>query len=212
MCDPREKWNRRWSERSGEALFPDPWLVCHADLLPTGTALDLACGRGGNALFLARRGCQVTALDISEEALRQLASAARTENLPVVCRQVNLEGGRLPNLMGFALATCFYYLYRPLLPWFRAALTPGGVAVLRTFSRAGRFPPSSLPEQFVLSPGELLELFPGWQVLVHEEGLEAAGKGGSLAGIIVRKPVPDKVAARISEVDHSRSSARSRSC
>jgi len=189
MSDPREKWNRRWLERSGDEQTADPWLIDLADLLPIGTALDLACGRGGNALFLARRGCQVTALDIAEEALSQLASAAKAENLPITCRRIDLEAGSLPHLKGFALAICFYYLHRPLLPWLRATIAPGGLAVMRTFSRAGPFPPPSVAPQFVLDPGELPGLFPGWQILLHEEGLVTSKKGGSLAGIIARKPV-----------------------
>ena len=53
--DPRDKWNRRWREQSGEALVADSWLLEEIDLLPVGRALDLACGRGRNALELARR-------------------------------------------------------------------------------------------------------------------------------------------------------------
>jgi len=65
---------------------------------------------------------------------------------------------------------------------------PGGYAILRTFSSAGNFPPGDLDAQFVLQPQELLSIFSGWEILRHEEGLEPSRKGGSLAGILARKP------------------------
>jgi len=70
--------------------------------------------------------------------------------------------------------------------------------VVRTFSRAGSFPGGLANSDFVLNPGELLELFSGWEILLHEEGLEPSKKGGSLAGIVARRPV----SARINGLNH----------
>jgi len=61
--------------------------------------------------------------------------------------------------------------------------------VVRTFSRAGSFPGGLDNPDFVLNPGELPDLFSGWEILLHEEGLEPSKKGGSLAGIVARRPV-----------------------
>ncbi|MBW2688610.1 MAG: hypothetical protein JRC99_01615, partial [Deltaproteobacteria bacterium] len=60
--------------------------------------------------------------------------------------------------------------------------------VLRTFSCAGSFVGGPDNPDFVLRPGELLEIFSGWDVLFHEEGLEPSSKGGSVAGIVARRP------------------------
>ena len=188
MNDPRDKWNRRWRERIGEEVVADTWLLEVRDLLPVGRALDLACGRGRNALELARWGFTVTAVDCSEEALAQLAAAAATESLPIDCQCCDLERQSPEMAQDFDLVLCFYYLHRPLLPWLLAAVKPGGLAVLRTFSSAGSFPPGKLDSQFVLQPGELLTVFAGWEILRHEEGLEPSHKGGSVAGIVARKP------------------------
>lgn len=189
MNDIQHKWDIRWRERAGEALVADPWLLKLNDLLPScGHALDLACGRGRNALDLARRGLAVSALDLSAEALAQLARAAAEEGLQIDCECCDLEA-QPPTLMrDFDLVLCFFFLHRPLLPWIRTAVRPGGLAILRTFSSAGRFPPGELEPRFVLQPGELLTLFSGWEILLHEEGLEPSRKGGSLAGIVARKP------------------------
>lgn len=189
MADDRGTvWNDRWREKVDHPFNPDPWLVEIAPLLPGGRALDLAGGRGRNALFLAERGMSVLCVDVSEEALDQLRQEATRRNLQVETRQADLEGDpRLPDAE-FDLVLDFFYLHRPLLPRLRDAVRPGGIAVLRTFSSAGPFPGGPGNPEFVLRPGELLEIFAGWEILRHEEGVEPSRKGGSVAGIVARRP------------------------
>ncbi|WP_305042735.1 class I SAM-dependent methyltransferase [Geoalkalibacter sp.] len=189
MNEDAVKWNERWQERAQDPWQPDPWLLRIRPLLPVGPLLDLACGRGRNALYLAEQGFAVTALDLAEEGLRQLRAEARRRNLTLDVRRCDLE--TLPDLgrACYAVVLDFFYLQRSLLPALREAVRPGGVAVLRTFSRAGDFPGEAPNADFVLEVGELPRLFPGWEVLLHEEGLEPSSKGGSLAGIVARKPL-----------------------
>ena len=74
----RERWNRRWAgeERVHASTAPSRFLVAEvADLRP-GTALDLACGAGRNAVWLAEQGWRVTAVDFSGVALRMARSLA----------------------------------------------------------------------------------------------------------------------------------------
>ncbi|GGQ20889.1 class I SAM-dependent methyltransferase [Streptosporangium pseudovulgare] len=71
----------RWDEmyRSRDRLFsgnPNGVLVTEITDLPPGRALDVGCGEGADALWLARRGWQVTGIDISETALRRAAASA----------------------------------------------------------------------------------------------------------------------------------------
>ena len=73
----------------------DSWLLEVFDQLPVGRALDLACGRGRNAIELARRGYAVTAVDQSDEALAQLSAIAESNALPITCLRVDLETGPL---------------------------------------------------------------------------------------------------------------------
>jgi SAM-dependent methyltransferase len=189
MDDPRTTWNNRWREKTDDPWEPDPWLLRIRPLLPGGRALDIACGRGRNALYLAEQGLAVTAIDVSEEALAQLASEAARRKLPVETRQIDLEAA--PQLPGnaFDLVLEFFYLHRPLLPQLLQTVRPGGVAVLRTFSSAGAFPGGPGNPDFVLRPGELLEIFAGWDILLHEEGIEPSRKGGALAGIVALRPI-----------------------
>lgn len=181
-------WNQKWRERAAEDLLPDPWLQRVLPLLPPGRALDLACGRGRNALYLAERGFAVTAVDASAEGLALLQQQARGRGLALKLRQQDLEAEPELPRAAFELVTVFFYLQRSLFLPLKAALVPGGVAVARTFTSAGDFPGGPRRREFILRPGELLEVFSGWEILLHEEGVESSRKGGGLAGIVARKP------------------------
>ena len=83
-ADPsRERWNRRWAgERAHASSAPSEFLVAETEALPPGRALDVACGAGRNAVWLARRGWRVTGVDFSDVALRaarELAASAGVE-------------------------------------------------------------------------------------------------------------------------------------
>ena len=189
MSDVQDKWNARWRDKAADLDWQaDPWLPRVLPLLPPGRALDVACGSGRNAVFLAEHGFAVTAVDLSQEALALLAHEAKARGLAIDTRLVDLEA--VPSLPAgpFDLVINFFYLHRPLLPLLGALLRPGGLMVLRTFSCAGPFPGGPDNPDFVLKPGELLELFQSWDILCHEEGLEPSHKGGSLAGIVARRP------------------------
>jgi len=189
MSDSRHRWNARWQDRKNDPEAPDRWLVDVLPLLPKGTVLDVACGQGRNTLFLADHGFSVTAVDISEAGLQQLAAAARLRKLTVETWQTDLEDA--PNLPAgpFDVLIDFFYLHRPILPTLLELVRPGGIVVLRTFSSAGPFDGGLDNPAFVLQPGELLKIFAGWDILRHEEGLEPSRKGGSLAGIVARRPL-----------------------
>jgi SAM-dependent methyltransferase len=187
--DQNYDWNARWRAKAADADWQaDPWLQRIFPLLQQGQALDVACGNGRNALYLAERGFAVTAIDYSAEALSLLHREAAVRGLTIATNQVDLEAAPLLPAGSFDLILQFFYLHRPLLPLLKVLLKPRGIMVLRTFSRAGPFPGGLANPDFVLNAGELLQLFSGWEVLVHEEGLEPSKKGGSLAGIVARRP------------------------
>jgi len=127
-------------------------------------------------------------MDISEEALAQLAGEAGRRGLEVAIRRVDLEASPPLQAAAYDLVLDFFYLQRTLTAQLRSAVRPGGVIVLRTFSSAGPYPGAPSNPEFVLCPGELLEMFGDWEVLLHEEGEEPSSKGGSLAGIVARRP------------------------
>lgn len=188
MCGIQRRWDQRWLDKTSQAdQQTDPWLQRIAPMLVPGKTLDIACGMGRNALFLAERGFSVTAVDFSPVALSWLKAEAVQRALDIETRRIDLESR--PHLPAgpFDLLLNFFYLYRPLLPDLLERVSAGGMAVFRTFSSAGPAQFGSVNPEFALRPGELLEIFTGWEVLLHEEGLEPSRKGGSLAGIVARK-------------------------
>ena len=138
---------------------PSPLLVEIAGLLPPGRALDLACGTGRHALHLARLGWQVTAVDISPEAIRELRQDGEP-NLAIDARVANLQTHEFtiePN--AYDLICDFYYLQRDLFPQIREGVRPGG-AVAAAIHLTGRF---------ALNSGELRTVFAGWKILYYSE-------------------------------------------
>nr|WP_320051199.1 methyltransferase domain-containing protein [uncultured Desulfuromonas sp.] len=178
-------WDQRWKERQKRPLQADNWLLKVLPLLPeTGTALDIACGRGRNAVYLQQHGWQVTAVDSSVEALQQIQSAC-----PEVTMLHHDLDQPLELNLNYDLVLQFFFLNRRQLPHFMQQVRPGGVMIIRTFSDAGNFGSKGGNPDHRLQPGELLEIFSGWEILCHEEGIEPSHKGGSLAGIVARRPL-----------------------
>ncbi|OEU51712.1 MAG: hypothetical protein BA871_07145 [Desulfuromonadales bacterium C00003096] len=195
-CDLRKvasvsnDWNKVWQERGQKPLLFDPWLQRALPLLLPGKVLDIACGRGRNALSIAELGYSVTSLDASSQGLKQLSDEALRRGLAIATVQQDLE--QTPQLpqAAFDVVLQFFYLQRSLFNALRDAVRPGGVVVARTFSRAGNFSGGPGNPDYVLEVGELLTLFKGWEILLHEEGIDEAERGGGLAGIVARKPLP----------------------
>jgi 2-polyprenyl-3-methyl-5-hydroxy-6-metoxy-1,4-benzoquinol methylase len=140
---------------------PSPWLVENLDLLRRGgTVLDVACGRGRHALWLARQGFRVHAIDRDADAVAFVRRAADAAGLEVAVDCVDLETNP-PPLLGDArydAVVVFHYLHRALFPALKNALKPGGRLVYETFTilQAARGKPTN--PDFLLQPGELLSL------------------------------------------------------
>lgn len=145
------------------------WVERWAGLIaPGGRVLDVACGSGRHARFLAARGHAVDAVDRDAEALAALEGVAG-----VVPIRADIESGPWPCASGvYAGVVVTHYLHRPLLPLLVAALASGGVLIYETFAvgneRYGR--PSN--PAFLLEPGELLDAVRGrLRVLAYEDVL-----------------------------------------
>jgi SAM-dependent methyltransferase len=148
--------------------LPSPWVQRFAPLIPTGgRVLDLACGMGRHARFLAERGHQVDAVDRDAAALECLRAV---DGVHGVC--VDLEANVWPfsgrSWLGIVAAN---YLHRPLFPALIASLAPGGVLIYETFMVGNeRFGRPSTPA-FLLGPGELMNLCgDGLSVIAFEQG------------------------------------------
>jgi SAM-dependent methyltransferase len=131
-----ERWNRRWAgeERVHASTAPSRFLVAEvADLRP-GTALDLACGAGRNAVWLAERGWRVTAVDFSGVALRMARSLAAERRVEVEWIEADVMAWT-PPAPAYDLV-CVFYLQLPAserptaLARAASAVRPGGTLLV----------------------------------------------------------------------------------
>lgn len=134
--------------------------------------LDVACGRGRHALFLARAGFRVNAIDRDPDAVAGVLAAAREERLDVECKVLDLERDPPPDLgqAKYDAIVVFNYLHRPLFPALRRALAPGGRLVYETFTIAQATRGRPTNPAFLLHPGELRTLVAPLAVLRSREG------------------------------------------
>lgn len=183
-------WDERY--RSGEHTTkePSPLLSNAIKSLKPGRALDVACGVGRHAIFLAEHGWQVTAVDSSRagiEILRQRASEAR---VTVHVQVANLESGEFQiEPETYDLICVFYYLQRDLFPPIRAGVKAGGTVVAAIHLNDGK--PNAKPANpaFLLEPGELKQLFADWEITYYREGQsDEGGHHHDTAYLIARKP------------------------
>jgi SAM-dependent methyltransferase len=163
------KWDQRYSNASSPGE-PSYALREFSHLLPqSGIALDIACGLGADALFLAQRGFNVSAWDNSQVAIRKLQQFAAQRNLIInaQCRDVSIAP---PLPASFDIIHVSHFLERELCPAITAALKPGGLLFYQTFCAekldTGHGP--SNPD-FLLQKNELLRLFASLHIVVYHE-------------------------------------------
>lgn len=148
---------------------PSDWVQRFSHLVPPGArVLDVACGAGRHSRWLAQRGAQVTGIDRDEQALAPLEGVART-----VC--ADIEGGPWP-LPGetFDVVVVTNYLWRPLWPVLLGSLRPHGLLIVETFALGHEKLGRPRNPDFLLAPGELLNVASGLHVLAYEDGLLGA--------------------------------------
>jgi SAM-dependent methyltransferase len=151
---------------------PCRWLTGHRHLLPaSGDSLDVACGSGRHAIWLAEQGYPTLAVDRDATAIDGLAHEAARRGLPIRTQVVDLENGQVFfQAESFDLIVVVHYLHRPLFPWLVSALRPGGVLVYETFTRAQAARGKPTNPAFLLEPGELLTLVKPLEILTSREG------------------------------------------
>jgi len=164
-----EKWNRIYSEESISSFNVSEVLIENEYLLPQqGRALDLACGLGGNAVYLAGRGLSVTALDISPVAIRKLNEYAGREQLSIKGRRQFIESSSFAE-QGYDIVVVSRYLDRNLKDAIISALKPGGLLFYQTFVQDKVASAGPNNPDFLLSNNELLKMFSPLRVVFYRE-------------------------------------------
>ena len=156
-----ESWDERYAGGKYASQQPHKLLISLVEELKPGKALDLACGTGRHAIFLAANKWRVTAVGI--EIARERAAA---KGIEVDFRPADLEKGEfLIEADAYDLICDFYYLQRELFAEMKKGLKTGGI-IVATIHIYGENEPEG---RFLLREGELKEFFDGFEILHYHE-------------------------------------------
>jgi len=168
MSDIQTKWDVIYSKKENS---PTASLVLTQNqhlLPPHGIALDLACGRGGNAVLLAKAGLEVSAWDVSPVAIQQLQSFAELNNV-AINGQVRDVIASPPEANSLDVLVVSYFLDRNLCDLFLNALRPGGLLFYQTYCQQKVEQQGPSNTDFLLTDNELLSLFSSMKIRVYRE-------------------------------------------
>lgn len=186
----RDKWDERY--RGGayaERAHPTALLAAWLPFFPRGRALDVACGAGRNALFLAAAGFRVDALDISTVALDRGRRAAIERGLEIDWRRADFDDRPEQALRSnYDLIVWVRYVNRALLAHLRARLNPGGHLLCEQHLETTAEVAGPRSPDFRLHAGELSGAARGMTVRHYSEGLvvDPDGRTVALAQLIAR--------------------------
>lgn len=144
---------------------PSPWIMRWQHLLaPQCSVLDVACGTGRHMRWFAQRNHAVAGVDRAGDAIESAAQFGQA-----VC--ADIESGPWPfEGQQFGCVLVANYLWRPLLPVLLASVAPGGVLLYETFAQGNETVGKPSRPDFLLRPGELLQVCAGLQVVAFEQG------------------------------------------
>ena len=184
-------WDKRYrlGEHAASDLHPGPTplVMTTAPGLRPGKALDLACGAGRNAIWLAEHGWDVTAVDGAPSAIEILQARARERGLKIEAFVADLEKDEFEiEPSHWDLVAKCYYLQRNLFEPAKQGVVPRGVLIaIVHMNEAGE-----VDGPFRLRPGQLEKYFAGWEILHLREGkAHDPAHRRAVAEIVARKPV-----------------------
>lgn len=190
---PEESWREHLAAETGAPRCTRLWEPAAAlvDALstqpqPVGrTAIDLACGSGRNAVYLALEGWDVLAIDRLPDALERVQDLAARSGVTVRTQRMDLEfPGALDDLRA-DLVVVVRYLERTLYGPLQRVLRPGGLLVYETFTRDQADAGHPRNPRFLLQPDELRTAFPDLEEVSYREGFF---DGAHLARLVARAP------------------------
>lgn len=162
----KESWDERYAAGKFSSAEPHKLLTKFVDEVSPGRALDLACGTGRHAIFLAEHGWDVTAVDNSAVGIGIARERAAEKGLDIDFRIADIEKGGFTIEPGsYGLICDFYYLQHDLFPAMKQGVRPGGT-VISTIHIYGEGEDS---EGFLLKEGELRGFFDDFGVLHYYE-------------------------------------------
>jgi SAM-dependent methyltransferase len=191
----RTRWNEKYQTKGPEIFgrASAQWLEMHQDVLsqqPRGFALDLACGNGRNACYLAGLGFEVEAVDISDVVIDWLQQRVAEWKLPIQTSRMDLATASLPREK-YQVVVNFLYLERRLFTAIKDTLLPGGLLFFETFTKDHlKISGNHVNPIYALEPNELLRAFADLRILHYQEMIipdEVHNRPKAVARLLARK-------------------------
>jgi tellurite methyltransferase len=185
MQNDRKRWNEKYLSET-YSVDPSPIVKKFYKMAPGGIALDIAAGTGRNAIFLAEKGFQVDAVDISDVGLRKISK--RHPNLHPVC--IDIDTFDIPRDR-YGLILNIRFLSRRLFPDMHRGLIRGGVLICETYLEATERKLSSpLCHDYLLKENELLQAFRSLRIIFYQERKQRhRGELRQIASLVALKPL-----------------------
>jgi len=183
MLEDKKKWNEKYSqnEEQGEVSAIVEKYIGHANI---GIALDVACGTGRNTDFLAKKGFEVDAVDISNVALEKVSKLPTINKIEADLDKYNIA----PNK--YDLIVNVNYLNRRIVSQMKDGLKKDGVVIFETYLLAhGDFKIPTMNLDYLLRKNELLHSFIALEVIYYEERIDVNSNGErvKIASIVAKK-------------------------
>ena len=191
----RLRWNGRYGPGFAAPFMPHPLAEQALSLgLPDGPVADLACGPSGSALLAAASGRRVTAVDISDVALRLLDREAHRRGLAGLISVVQADLGtmHLPP-RHYALVLSTGYWDRAVFARAAEAVAPGGLLGWEAFTVAALTARPALRADWCLAPGEPASLLPAGFTVVDARDLPENERGTKCRLLARREATPGPV-------------------
>lgn len=169
--------------RSLKRLADEKWLA-------GGTAIDLACGDGRNALLLAQRGFATTGIDVSKVGLDKARVAAAQKSLTIDAREADLFTFDYGVEQWDLVSIIYFNPALSIAEKLKAAVKPGGVIVIE--GQGSEHQGGGPPKETLFKPGQLLKAFSDWRILAYEDGRFESdwnlGEPTHVVRLMARKP------------------------
>lgn len=183
MIEDKQKWNEKHSQKevSESVSHILEKYIGHAKV---GLALDVACGTGRNTNFLAQKGFEVDAVDISNVALDKITNRPTINKIEADLDKYNIA----PNK--YDLIVNVNYLNRRIVSQMKDGLKSGGVVIFETYLLAhGDFKIPTMNLDYLLRKNELLHSFIALEVIYYEERIDVNPNGErvKVASIVAKK-------------------------
>lgn len=183
MIEDKKRWNEKYLQKEDlEEVSPIiEKYISHSHI---GMALDIACGTGRNTHFLAQKGFEVDAIDISNVALDRIKKLPTINKIEADLDKYNITPKK------YDLIVNVNYLNRRIVSQMKDGLKKGGVIIFETYLLAhGNFKIPTMNLDYLLRKNELLHAFISLDVIYYEERIDVNQNGErvKVASIVAKK-------------------------